>query len=170
MIWAILIFLAYESAYSCHVFSWIRMSLIAYIFPVPWFLWYELFHVWVYFHFCCLINFTLIFMRTTLNIFYRSPKETRLCDFVLPEGVSSVVPSGVNNLASHHCKCYLLTIVCRIYVLSFWVLINLLVASGFMKTSYRIRSLGYPMPPPLVLECKLFGFYISDVPCSLLYN
>ena len=44
------------------------------------------------------------------------------------------------------------------YVLSFGVLINLLVASGFMKTSYRIRSLGYPMPPPLVLECKFLVF------------
>ena len=147
------IFVAYESAYSCHVFSWIRTSLIAF-FPL----------------YLDSFSFTVIFMRMTLNIFYRSPKETRLCDFVLPEGVSSVVPSGVNNLASHHCKCYLLTIVCRIYVLSFWVLINLLVASGFMKTSYTLRSLGYPMPPPLVLECKFFGFYISDVPCSLLYN
>ncbi|RLN35969.1 hypothetical protein C2845_PM03G03310 [Panicum miliaceum] len=45
-----------------------------------------------------------------------NPKEIRLRDFSLPEGVSSVVPSG------------------------------------FLKTSYRLRSLGYPMPPPLVLE------------------
>ncbi|KAF8701125.1 hypothetical protein HU200_033786 [Digitaria exilis] len=30
--------------------------------------------------------------------------------------------------------------------------VSSVVPSGFMKTSYRIRSLGYPMPPPLVLE------------------
>ncbi|KAG2636214.1 hypothetical protein PVAP13_2NG434800 [Panicum virgatum] len=45
-----------------------------------------------------------------------NPKELHFRDYSLPEGVSSVVPSG------------------------------------FMKTSYTLRSLGYPMPPPLVLE------------------
>jgi len=84
---------------------------------------------------------------------YRSPKELHFRDYSLPEGVSSVVPSGVNNLASHHCKCYLLTIVCRMLcVVIRSTHINHLVASGFMKTSYTLRSLGYPMPPPLVLE------------------
>jgi len=47
---------------------------------------------------------------------YSNPKELHFRDYSLPEGVSSVVPSG------------------------------------FMKTSYTLRSLGYPMPPPLVLE------------------
>ena len=114
---------------------------------------------------------SLFYFENDTNILYRSPKELHFRDYSLPEGVSSVVPSGVNNLASHHCKCYLLTIVCRILcVVIRSTHINHLVASGFMKTSYTLRSLGYPMPPPLVLECKFFGFYISDVPCALLYN
>nr|CAB3453373.1 unnamed protein product [Digitaria exilis] len=61
-------------------------------------------------------------LRERLELFkILNPRELHFRHYSLPEGVSSVVPSG------------------------------------FMKTIYRIKSLGYPMPPPLVLEyilCK----------------
>ncbi|KAK8455977.1 hypothetical protein SEVIR_4G253300v4 [Setaria viridis] len=56
-------------------------------------------------------------LRERLELFQiLNPRELHFRNYSLPEGVSSVVPSG------------------------------------FMKTIYRLKSLGYPMPPPLVLE------------------
>jgi hypothetical protein len=78
---AILIFVAYESAHS--FLSCLPLNM------------YE---------FDCLI---LPYLESDVFLlFYCSHRELNFCHYSLPEGVSSVVPSGVNNLASHHCKCY----------------------------------------------------------------
>ena len=33
----------------------------------------------------------------------------------------------------------------------------------------QLKALGYPLPPPLVLECKSFAFDIADL-CVVLYR
>lgn len=126
------------------------------------------FHVLVY-----SVGSHCLIYENNSNVICCSPKKLRSLDYSLPEdGVSSIIPSGW-ILASRHCKCYLLKIVhnimcCHIY--SWSTNINHLVASGFMKTFYRLRSFDYPMPPPLVLECKFFVFDILDATCPLLYK
>ena len=170
MILAILIFVAYESAYSCHVFCWIRMSLIA-VFP----LYLDSFGMS-----CFMCEYTSIFVVWLISLLYLWERHLTFSIAVLKKPASVILCClKVYQVWSLQVWIIFQAITVNVtnwslsaeyYVLSFGVLINLLVASGFMKTSYRIRSLGYPMPPPLVLECKFFGFYISDVPCSLLYN
>jgi hypothetical protein len=41
--------------------------------------------------------------------------------------------------------------------------------SGFMRVINQLKALGYPLPPPLVLEWKSFAFDISDL-CVVLYR
>jgi hypothetical protein len=42
-------------------------------------------------------------------------------------------------------------------------LITLIVASGFMRKINWLKSLGYPMPPPLMLEGKSIILAATDI-------
>ena len=99
-------------------------------------------------------------------MFFCSPKQLHFREYLLPDGVSSIVPSGVNNHASNYSKCYPLSIVRRIlyecyHIYDLCANIDHIIASGFVRTINRMKSLGYPMPPPLMLERK-FTFDITD--------
>jgi len=93
-------------------------------------------------------------------VFFCSPKQLHFREYLLPDGVSSIVPSGVNNHASNYSKCYPLSIVRRIlyecyHIYDLCANIDNIIASGFVRTINRMKSLGYPLPPPLMLERKL---------------
>jgi hypothetical protein len=121
-------------------------------------------------------SYVLFCHNNKSTMFYCSPEKLHYRGYTLPKDVSSVVPSGVNNTASHLLKCCLCIIVRRILCYQYHTYHlrtnnDLNIASGFMQTICRLKSYGYPIPPPLVLECKCCFWYCCHLPwpfCSSL--
>jgi hypothetical protein len=113
----------------------------------------------------------MFYCHNKSTMFYCSPKKLDFRGYTLPKHVSSVVPSGVKNTASHLLKCCLCIVVriilcCQYHTYHLRTNSDLNIASGFMQIICRLKSKGYRIPPPLVLECKCFLILLSS-PLSL---
>uniref|UniRef100_M8BLY2 Uncharacterized protein n=1 Tax=Aegilops tauschii TaxID=37682 RepID=M8BLY2_AEGTA len=78
------------------------------------------------------------------------PNSTNFREYTLPDGVNSIVPSGVNDRSK--IPEYSYVEVDFILHISLSTHIGHFIASGFMAHVNYLKSCGYPQPPPLVLE------------------
>jgi hypothetical protein len=107
--------------------------------------------------------FCISICHNNFTVFHCSPKELHFRRYSKPDHVSTIVPSGMNKDATHHVMLRIMTwILCECYGAFDLSTIDRH-ASGFMSKIYRLRHLGYPMPPPIMLECKSLLLMYAEV-------
>jgi hypothetical protein len=84
--------------------------------------------------------------------------------YSMPPGAEKIEPSGVNQTSScaHN--------IIKFYYHTYHVSMDHIIASGFLRNLNNLASLGYPEPPPLMLERKSLVFDIPDFSVPVFIN
>jgi hypothetical protein len=96
-------------------------------------------------------------------VFYCSTETIDFRGYSLPSGVFSIVPSGLNVT---FCASRIFLWMNHTYHVR--TNVDHLMAPGFWRRVKWLKSAGYPIPPPLVLECKSSMLLTSPL-CTFLY-